>query len=259
MGRWSALALRGFPDWARLGRWWQYGRNWLRFGSDFRTFRRLANQSSRQLRLDWRDRYPCIKDRTNVTTFNEHYIYHTGWAARVLARTRPAAHVDISSSLYFVSIASAFVPVRFYDYRPADIRLDALTCERADLRALPFETGSLRSISCLHVIEHIGLGRYGDPLDPDGDLKAMAELERVLAPGGDLLLVVPVGRPRIEFNAHRIYAYEQIQERLGRLRLMEFALLPDDATRGLVYGAGAAEVAAQSYGCGCFWFQSKAD
>jgi hypothetical protein len=63
----------------------------------------------------------------------------------------------------------------------------------------------------MHVIEHIGLGRYGEALDPDGDLKAIRELVRVLAAGGNLLVVVPVGRPRIQFNAHRIYDYVEFR------------------------------------------------
>ena len=106
----------------------------------------------------------------------------------------------------------------------------------------------------MHVVEHVGLGRYGDPLDPDGDLKAMRELARVLAPGGQLLFVVPIGRPRIQYNAHRIYAYRQVLDGFPGLRLKEFALVPDDATRGLERGATQAEADAQVYGCGCFHF-----
>ena len=52
----------------------------------------------------------------------------------------------------------------------------------------------------MHVIEHIGLGRYGDEMDPDGDLKAIDELKRVLSRKGDLLFVVPVGKPKIMYN-----------------------------------------------------------
>ncbi len=173
----------------------------------------------------------------------------------MLARTRPAVHVDIGSSLFFVGVASAFVPVRFYDYRPAALGLDGLETGRADLLALPFGDGEVRSLSCMHVVEHVGLGRYCDPLDPDGDLKAMAELRRVLAPGGSLLLVVPVGRARVAFNAHRVYAYEQTVAPFPGLKLEEFALVPDSAEAGgLVRGASAAMADAQEYGCGCFWF-----
>jgi SAM-dependent methyltransferase len=111
----------------------------------------------------------------------------------------------------------------------------------------------------MHVVEHIGLGRYGDPLDPEGDLKAMAELQRVLAPGGSLYFVVPVGEPRVQFNAHRIYAYRQVIESFPALELRQFALVPDDAeTGGLIEGAPPALADQQQYGCGCFWFVKPA-
>ena len=108
----------------------------------------------------------------------------------------------------------------------------------------------------MHVVEHVGLGRYGDPIDPDGDLKAVAELKRVLAPGGSLLFVVPTGRPRLQFNAHRIYAYRQVMDAFRGLDLVELALVPDKARDGgLARGASEALADAQSYGCGCWWFR----
>ena len=51
---------------------------------------------------------------------------------------------------------------------------------------------------------------YLSPIDPEGDLKAVKELSRVVTKGGSLLFVVPVGKPRIQFNAHRIYSYKKI-------------------------------------------------
>lgn len=205
--------------------------------------------------LRWQDRLPCLDDRTMETAFDRHYVYHPAWAARVLAQTKPPVHVDVSSTLHFCSLVSAFLPVKFYDYRPADLKLDNLTSESADLLALPFADNSIASLSCMHVVEHVGLGRYGDALDPEGDLKAMRELMRVVAPGGTLLFVTPVGKPRIQFNAHRIYSYRQVVDCFGDMGLREFALVPDDARDGgLIYNASEAQADAQSYGCGCFWF-----
>lgn len=225
----------------------------LRFRREFGDFARLSAVSGRDMQLAWRDRYPCLDDHTAATTFDRHYVYHTAWAARILAETRPETHTDIASTLYFAGIVSAFLPVRFYDYRPADLRLSRLTSDHADLTNLHFGDGSLVSLSCMHVIEHIGLGRYGDPLDPNGDLKAMAELKRVLAPGGTLLLVVPVGRPKIAFNAHRIYSYDQVRTGFDGLELRQFSLIPDMGA--MVANAAPDLVSAQEYGCGCFWFQ----
>jgi SAM-dependent methyltransferase len=183
-------------------------------------------------------------------------VYHTAWAARILAERRPARHIDISSSLYFSALVSAFLPVDFYDFRPAALNLSGLNTARGDLMKLPFSDRSVGSLSCMHVVEHVGLGRYGDPLDPDGDLKAMAELERVLMPGGDLLFVVPCGRPRVCFNAHRVYAYKQIRDAFASLTLLRFALIPDNANaEGMIDPATESAVDAQEYGCGCFWFR----
>ena len=228
------------------------------FKRQFETFRALSIAAGSRFNLAWEDRHPCLNDNTPSTGFDRHYIYHCAWAAQVLALTRPACHTDISSSLYFCAIASAFVPMRFYDYRPAPLQLSNLSSNTADLLALPFENGSIDSLSCMHVVEHIGLGRYGDSLDPDGDLKALAELKRVLAPGGSLLFVAPLGSPRIMFNAHRIYSYGQVMEYFAELELRQFALIPDDPRDGgLVYDASEALANRQSYACGCFWLTKK--
>ena len=176
---------------------WNQGyrlRRWRNYKRDFARFVSLAKAAERNIPL-WADRFPCLGHATASTGFDRHYVYHTSWAARLLARNKPGRHVDISSSLYFVGIASAFVPFLHYDYRPPDLRLDNLETGFADLLKLPFSDGSVDSLSCMHVVEHVGLGRYGDPLDAEGDTKAMRELTRVLAPGGNLLFVVPIGRP----------------------------------------------------------------
>jgi hypothetical protein len=231
---------------------------YVKFIVDYCTFSRLKGKERSYFSLKWSDRYPCLDDKTKSTGFDRHYVFHPAWAARILVETKPEFHVDISSTLYFCGLLSAFIPVRFYDYRPAELNLSGLSSEAADLLGLPFADQSLTSLSCMHVVEHVGLGRYGDPFDPDGDLKAIAELKRVLAVGGDLLFVVPVGSPRIMFNAHRIYAYQQILEYFAGLILKEFALIPDDPTAGGLIRNATKEMAdAQMYGCGCFWFKRE--
>ena len=112
----------------------------------------------------------------------------------------------------------------------------------------------------MHVVEHVGLGRYGDRLDAAGDLAAMQELERVLAPGGNLLLVVPVGQPRVCYNAHRVYALEEIVRSFDDLTLRQFALLPDPKFGDeAVIDPDAELVSRQQYACGCFWWHRPGD
>jgi SAM-dependent methyltransferase len=234
----------------------QRGENIARkmFNDDFDQFVQLAGGAPR-LRISPGDIKPQLSDRGSVTPIDRHYTYHPAWAARVLAKTRPGKHVDISSIVNFCTVVSAFIPVEFYDFRPAPIELDRLYTGAANLTKLHFRSDSIASLSCMHVIEHIGLGRYGDPLDPDGDLKAIGELVRVLAPDGDLLVATPVGRPRVAFNAHRVYDHEVFAGYFAPLELVEFAFIEERGEGGLIVAPPPARVRAESYGCGCFWFR----
>src|SRR5881409_2227893 len=126
--------LRRFPPAGWLRR---LAKGW-RFRGEFRQFRSLSERRPPRFDLRWSERLPCLDDRTATTPFDRHYVYHAAWAARALADTRPERHVDISSTLFFCGIVSAFVPVDFYDYRPADLHLDNLVSGRADLLSLPF-------------------------------------------------------------------------------------------------------------------------
>lgn len=211
----------------------------------------LKNQDGR-FSISPKDFYPCIKDKTIYTSFDAHYVYHTAWAARKVREINPLKHVDVASSLYFSGIVSAFVPVDFYDYRPANLKLSNLSSQPGDLNKLTFEDNSIKSLSCMHTIEHIGLGRYGDAIDAQGDISSINELKRVVEPNGSLLFVVPVGKPKIEFNAHRIYSYEQVVGYFKGFKLKEFSLVTD--TADFIENANHELVKNQNYGCGCFWF-----
>lgn len=229
---------------------------YVSFLLDFYFFKKI--DKTKRFSLKWRDRYPQLFDKTKETVFDAHYIYHPAWAVRIVKQINPKFHVDISSTLSFSSILSAFIPVHFYDYRPANLVLSNLKSEKADLLSLPFQDNSLESLSCMHTIEHIGLGRYGDPIDPNGDIKAINELKRVASKNGNIIFVVPVGKPRIMFNAHRIYSYEQIISYFSEFELKEFTLIPDNALeKGMIKNSSFKLVVDQKYGCGCFWFIKK--
>jgi hypothetical protein len=72
-----------------------------RYLSDYLAFYRMSRRVGRDLPLRWRDRYPCLHDRTRVVSFEPHYTFHTAWAARVIAELAPERHVDVASSLLF--------------------------------------------------------------------------------------------------------------------------------------------------------------
>jgi len=194
-----------------------------------------------------------IGEDTINTGFDAHYIYHPAWAIRIVKQINPEIHIDISSTLHFCSMLSAFMPTIFYDYRPALLTLSGLKCDKADLTNLFLESNSIESLSCMHTIEHVGLGRYGDPIDPEGDLKAINELQRVVKKGGNLLIVLPVGLPKLEFNAHRIYSFEMIDSLFNDFVLKDFSLITDK--KEFIESASPTLVEKQKYGCGCFWYE----
>ncbi len=224
-----------------------------RFFADLRRYRELAPDEEVSLA----DAYPQIHDRTATSAIDSHYFHQDVWAARRVADLSPPRHVDVGSRVDYVGFLTAITAVTFVDIRPLEVDIEGLTSVAGSILDMPFEDRSLPSLSCLHVAEHIGLGRYGDPLDPAGTRKAAAELQRVLAPEGQLLFSGPVGRPRTCFNAHRIHAPEDVVAMFPELDLVEFAGV-DDQGRFRRHRE-LDELAGESYACGLFHFVRPKD
>lgn len=181
-----------------------------------------------------------------------HYFYQDIWAARYESGVKD--HVDVGSRLDgFVAHTLSFCRVQYVDIRPLDVEWKGFEYRRGSITELPFDDDSVPSLSCLHVIEHIGLGRYGDPVEPDGHVRAARELTRVLQPGGRLLLGTPVGRERLCCDAHRVFDPGTIVDIFRLLKLTEFLLI-DDSGRGMIHDAPFGEARRCEYGCGLFAF-----
>lgn len=184
-----------------------------------------------------------------------HYFHQDLWAARKIFQTRPVQHLDIGSRIDgFVAHVLTFMPVDVVDVRPLESSVRGLRFTRDDATELrQFPDDSLPSVSSLHAAEHFGLGRYGDPIDPLAHMKFAAALQRVLAPNGHLYFSVPIGRQRLEFNAHRVFSPETVLATFRTLRCAEFAYVDDC---GLLHSDGDLEhvPAGMEYGCGLFEF-----
>ena len=219
---------------------------------------RSAN-TTKSFDIDWSDIWYRSYDRyaaAGSVTF--HYFFQDLWAASRLHDAGIRRHVDVGSRLDgFVAHVLPFCTVDYVDVRPLDVRIPGLNFTRALITELPFQSDSVRSLSCLHVLEHIGLGRYGDPIDPSGHVRAAHELERVLQPGGTLLFGTPVGRERVCFDAHRVFDPATIVRLFPGLELVEFSLIDD---RGHWHAEGSTfdDARACSYGCGLFRFEKHA-
>ncbi len=201
--------------------------------------------------------YPCLTDWVKKTPFDAHYFYQSAWLSRQLKRQLPRQqHLDIGSDVRMIAVISAFVPTEFADFRPLDVSLSNLTCTQGSVTALPQADNSVESLSCLHVVEHVGLGRYGDPIDPDGSKRALSELARILAPNGLLFLSVPVGAKDVtHYNAHRVFNPETIISLLSSLELKSFSLVNDQGV--FIEEASPYDAFDQDYGCGMFIFKKE--
>jgi len=218
------------------------------FVKQFKHYRSLEGSP-----VEWKNICPQLFDATSVTSFDPHYFYQSAWCARLIADRKPKKHVDIASQINLIGPLSAFVDVEFIDFRPLEVTLDRLSSRAGTILSLPFDDRSVKSLSCLHVIEHIGLGRYGDDLDPRGSEKACKELQRILSKNGDLYLSTPVGKEIVEFNAHRIHSPKTILRFCNDLTLVGFSCVDDS---GRYFETATLEQCSDyKYGLGMFHFR----
>lgn len=198
--------------------------HWLlssQFGFDPRIFLR----SLRGLPVYFRDRaafrksyagkikfMPCLHDRYEEggATKSE-YFWQDLLVARAIHEAKPVKHVDIGSRVDgFVAHVASFRECEVFDVRPISTVVPGVVFRQADLMnpdtlQLTAVGGYCDSLSCLHALEHFGLGRYGDPVNPLGYQRGLANMARLLQPGGTFYLSTPIGQERVEFNAHWVF------------------------------------------------------
>jgi hypothetical protein len=153
---------------------------------------------------------PCLHDRYQQggSADNEYFIQDF-WVAREIFLASPKKHVDIGSRVDgFVAHVASYREIEVFDVRPLRSDLPGIVFKQANLMSLDpdfLSGGYCDSLSCLHAIEHFGLGRYGDPIDPLGYQKGIANMASLLSPGGIFYLSTPIGSERVEFNANWVF------------------------------------------------------
>ena len=199
----------------------------------------------------------------NAGAASGHYFHQDLLVARCIHSDRPQRHIDVGSSIYgFVCHVASFREIEVLDVRPLQEKIHGITFIQLDVMNLGPDWSEISdSVSCLHALEHFGLGRYGDPIDPDGWEAGLRSLTRLLTVGGRLYLSVPTGKEqRIEFNAHRIFSLPNLRNRLKKdYEVEELHFVLDDGS--LVMNVDAESVEAESsfgaeYGCS-IWILRK--
>ncbi len=197
--------------------------------------------------------YPCLEDRFSASGSAKGHYFHQDFlvARRVFAR-KPELHVDIGSRVDgLVAHIASFRKLEGFDVRPLPGRLPNVEFRQADLMGAlpPAFRGYCDSLSCLHALEHFGLGRYGDPVDAGGWRKGLENIYSILKPGGTFYFSVPIGPQRIEFNAHRVFSAAFLLEYFGgKYEVRAFSYV-DDA--GDLHEDFKLDAASAANSCGC--------
>jgi SAM-dependent methyltransferase len=231
------------------------------FARQRREYLRLAKRSGGEFpvaRL-----YPCLDDiDDDAGTAKGHYFHQDLHVARKIFRRSPRRHVDVGSRIDgFVAHVASFRDIEVFDIRSVP-SLPGITFVKMDLINDAPPKDYADSVSCLHALEHFGLGRYGDPLDYYGHEKGLANLAHILEPGGVLYLSTPMGPQRTEFNAHRVLSPRYVLDLAARHSLSPIGFSYVDDLGDLHSEVEMTEDNLANnfgcvYGCGIYEFQKS--
>ena len=202
--------------------------------------------------------YPILDDyRDQAGTASGHYFHQDLLVATFINTANPKRHIDVGSRIEgFVAHVACYRNIEVFDIRPLEIKShEQIKFVQGNLMELDDSMIEIcDSLSCLHALEHFGLGRYGDPIDPDGHRKGFNNLYRMLQKNGVLYISFPIGKPGVHFNAHRVFGVAEILEwSKGKLELMRFDYVDDEGD--LHCNATVLSVPKLDYGCGIYMFK----
>ena len=200
------------------------------YSKDLKTLKKQLSFSDNDFPLG--RNYPCLGDRfDNSGSAQGHYFHQDLLVARRIFLNNPIHHIDVGSRIDgFVAHVASFRAIEVIDIRPLPNHIPNVTFVQADMMA-PIKTSlieSCDSLSCLHALEHFGLGRYGDPVNYHGHILGLDNLYALLKKGGTLYFSVPIGPQRIEFNAHRVFSIRYLTDYFKeKYRINHFSFVDD--------------------------------
>jgi SAM-dependent methyltransferase len=228
------------------------------FLKDYRDIRRQAKQSG--MVFPFGNFYPCIEDRYEKSgVASGHYFHQDLLVANRIFINKPGKHVDIGSRIDgFVAHVASFRGIEVFDIRELTAMIPNVNFRRLDITNRDFVLSDYcDSVSCLHALEHFGLGRYGDRVDYNGHLLGWENIYKMLKKGGKCYFSVPLGKQRIEFNAHRVFSVEYLVNVMigSRYKIDSFSYVNDQGNlvRNALLDEGSVKDSfSLNYGCGIF-------
>ena len=173
---------------------------------------KLSRQADKKL-FKFGRTYPILNEfNSEAGSASGHYFHQDLYIAQQIFKNEPSRHIDIGSRIDgFVAHVATFRQIEIYDIRMINSKIKNIDFKQADLINLQTELiESTDSLSCLHALEHFGLGRYGDPIDFYGYIKGFKNMSQMLKTNGKFYFSVPIGEQRIEYNAHRVFSIKHL-------------------------------------------------
>lgn len=199
------------------------------FMKDMEQYQILNKRES--FKINEKTLWPVINEKFEDAGIIQNYFWQDLWAAKLVFNNRPEIHYDIGSRLdgFIAHILAMGIPVKMIDIRPFPTEIEGLDTIVDDATCLrQFEDNSIESLSALCSLEHFGLGRYGDSIDPEACFKCFEAIQDKLKAGGQLYLSVPIGKERLEFNAHRVFFASTIVNQFSALKLQEYSCVSQE-------------------------------
>ncbi|MDF1756306.1 MAG: DUF268 domain-containing protein [Verrucomicrobiales bacterium] len=235
--------------------------DWVKFSRSFKTEKVSGFDSGMIF-------FPQVGERHLAAgTVASHYFQMDLYVAQLICEREPIHHLDVGSRIDgFVAHVATSRPIQVLDIRPLNAVIKNITFQQADLmdEGADWESKAAGSVSCLHALEHFGLGRYGDRLDPLAHEKGLRNLARLVKDGGLLYLAVPISvNPRIEFNAHRVFSFPHLKSLVSNSFEIESVAIVNDKGELQEGLDGMSDEANQSwnchYGCGILTLRRKSN
>ncbi|HEY8096731.1 MAG TPA: DUF268 domain-containing protein [Methylobacter sp.] len=202
--------------------------------------------------------YPCLTDRFDRSGVAQgHYFHQDLLVAQLIYRDNPLRHLDVGSRIDgFVAHVAVFREIEVFDIRPLTSYTKHITFKQMDISNVDdIFAECTDSLSCLHALEHFGLGRYGDKVDFDGHIHGFRSLVKMLTKGGKLYFSVPIGKiQRVEFDAHRVFSLPYLNNmfRENNLEIVSFHYVDDSGMLHENANAIDSDTFCLEYGCGIF-------
>ena len=229
----------------------------VRFVRDRRNFRRSGGLVT--------NFWPILRDfHDKAGTARGHYFHQDLLVASFIFERSPKRHIDIGSRIDgFVAHVAAFREIEIVDVRPVESsQHHQISFLQRDMMVEDAQNSDVAdSISCLHAIEHFGLGRYGEPLDAEGHIRGFLNIVKMLKVGGYFYLSFPIGiTNEVHFNAHRVFHPTDVLSWPGSAGVLELERFDyvDDAGDLHLEADLSTSVPVLRYGCGIYTFRKVA-